>query len=143
MSGPVHPATRHLQMAAIRCKDTLAEQVVRTYLHRCGLRFRLHDRLLPGSPDIVLPARRAAVFVHGCFWHRHEGCSWTTFPASNTAFWEAKFRANVSRDREAARRHLAMGWAVHVIWECETKQHLLLDRLAWVLLSEEQKKRSL
>jgi DNA mismatch endonuclease (patch repair protein) len=117
-------------MAAVRGKDTTPERVVRSLLHRLGVRFRLHRKDLPGRPDIVLPARRMAIFVHGCFWHRHAGCKRTTSPASNREYWQAKFRANRARDRRNEKTLIALGWRVVVLWECETRD---LDRLTRTL----------
>lgn len=114
----VDAATRSRMMTGIRGKDTKPELVVRSFLHRAGLRFRLHVSL-PGKPDLVLPKYRAAVFVHGCFWHRHEGCRYTTTPASNVAFWQEKFAANVRRDAEVKQQLKKLGWRVVVIWSCE------------------------
>ncbi|WP_244553464.1 very short patch repair endonuclease [Nitrobacter vulgaris] len=90
-------------MAGIRGKNTTPEIRLRKALHRAGFRFRLHDTKLPGRPDIILPRCRAAIFVHGCFWHRHEGCRNASVPKSNTAFWEEKLRNNVERDRRNIR----------------------------------------
>jgi DNA mismatch endonuclease, patch repair protein len=87
-------------MAAVRGKNTYPELAVRRYLHGAGLRFVLHDTRLPGSPDIVLPRHRAAVFVNGCFWHRHGGCRLATVPASHTNYWSEKFARNVLRDKK-------------------------------------------
>jgi DNA mismatch endonuclease (patch repair protein) len=84
-----------------------------------GLEYRVNDRELPGAPDLVFPSERLAVFVHGCFWHRHHGCPRATTPRTNRHFWETKFRTNRRRDRAARRRLLRMGWAVEVVWECE------------------------
>jgi DNA mismatch endonuclease (patch repair protein) len=108
-------------MSRVRQRDTSAEIAVRSALHRLGYRFRLHRRDLPGSPDIVMPRHRTVIFVHGCFWHRHAGCRRTTSPKTNTAFWLAKFAANVERDARKGAELEALGWRVIVIWECETK----------------------
>lgn len=105
-------------MAGIRGADTGPELVLRRELHRAGLRYRLHVAGLPGRPDIVFPARRAIVLVHGCFWHRHEGCHWCTTPASNAEFWDDKFSRNIERDRRQAAELSALGWRVAVVWEC-------------------------
>src|SRR5271165_5714269 len=110
---------RRKNMAAIRGKDSTPERKVRSMLHRLGLRFRLHDRRLPGKPDIVLPRFHSVVFVHGCFWHRHPGCKFATTPASRRDFWEAKFEENVERDRKAQQKLREAGWTVFVIWECQ------------------------
>lgn len=105
-------------MSGIRGKDTKPERIVRSFLHRAGLRFRLHAKL-PGKPDLVLPKYRTVVLVHGCFWHRHEGCRYATTPASNSAFWQEKFAANFRRDRKVEAELEAAGWRVCVIWSCQ------------------------
>lgn len=122
-------------MRAIRAKDTSPELAVRSGLHRAGLRFRLHDSSLPGSPDIVLPRHRTVIFVHGCFWHRHFGCAQSTLPQRNREWWIAKLRRNRMRDRQAQRALEAIGWRVIVVWECAiSREHtgvpLDLSRLA-------------
>lgn len=114
----VDHATRSRMMSGIRGKDTKPELIVRSYLHRAGLRFRLHAKL-PGKPDLVLPRYRTAVFVHGCFWHRHEGCRYATTPASNAEFWQEKFASNVRRDARAKQQLEELGWHVQVIWACQ------------------------
>jgi len=108
-------------MASIRGRNTRPEMALRKALHRLGFRYRLHERKLPGHPDLVFPKYRAVVFVHGCFWHRHPGCRYATTPASNTEFWERKFRGNVERDNRNIRKLLEQGWHVAVIWECALK----------------------
>jgi DNA mismatch endonuclease (patch repair protein) len=108
-------------MSRIRSKNTKPEMVVRSMLHRMGFRFRLHDRKLPGNPDIVLPKYKTVIFVHGCFWHRHSGCNYTYTPKSRVEFWEVKFQKNVNNDQENIRLLKELGWQVKVIWECETK----------------------
>lgn len=116
-------------MAGIRSRNTAPELAVRRFLHAAGLRFRLHDQKLPGRPDIVLPSRRVAILVHGCFWHRHPGCLFATMPATNSAFWVAKFDANVTRDLSKAKALSDIGWQVLVIWECETRCEKFLGGL--------------
>ena len=111
-------AERSARMAAIRSRDTSPELALRKALHAMGLRYRVNDRRLPGKPDIVLPRHRAVVFVHGCFWNRHEGCRVASTPKSNTGFWLEKFRRNVERDARAVRDLKALGWRVFVTWEC-------------------------
>lgn len=108
-------------MRSVRRKDTAPELKVRRVLHGLGLRFRIHRKDLPGSPDVVLPSRRIAIFVHGCFWHRHEECQRTTTPKSNRIFWLDKFRKNVARDRRNELALIELGWKVVVVWECETR----------------------
>lgn len=111
---------RSALMSRIGQKDTKPEIRVRRFLHAHGLRFRLHRKDLPGRPDIVLPSRRVAVFVHGCFWHQHHGCAKATTPSSNAEFWRTKFVANVRRDRDALEALRALAWVPFVVWECET-----------------------
>lgn len=108
-------------MAKVHGKHTKPELAVRKTAHALGYRFRLHHKDLPGRPDLVFPGRRAVVFVHGCFWHRHEGCRIASTPKSNKAFWQAKFARNVERDRAAVGELEAAGWRVLTIWECETR----------------------
>lgn len=97
-------------MRRIRGRNTIPEVAVRRALHARGLRFRLHRRDLPGTPDIVLPARRLVIFVHGCFWHRHAGCRGSTTPSTRREFWQAKFDANVQRDARAGAALVGSGW---------------------------------
>jgi DNA mismatch endonuclease (patch repair protein) len=121
---------RSALMARVRGKNTGPEHVVRRLLHRLGLRFRLHRKGLPGRPDIVLPKWKTAIFVHGCFWHRHAGCVRTTTPDANRAFWLEKFAQNKQRDRRNKKALRKRGWRVVVIWECETcRPDRLKDRL--------------
>lgn len=108
---------RRLNMSRIRGTDSKPEMIVRRGLHIRGLRFRLHDRKLPGTPDIVFASARAVVFVHGCFWHGHD-CALGVRPRSNAAFWEAKIVRNQQRDRQAADALIASGWRVAAVWEC-------------------------
>jgi DNA mismatch endonuclease (patch repair protein) len=112
---------RSENMRRVRGKDTAPELAVRRALHAMGLRFRLHRSDLPGRPDIVLPGRRTAIFVHGCFWHRHEGCRRASTPAVREEFWAAKFARTVERDAEQAAALKKLGWDVAVIWECELR----------------------
>lgn len=135
MTDVVSPAVRARMMASIHGRDTGPELQVRRYLHRAGLRFRLHGRGMPGRPDIVLPRYAAAVFVHGCFWHRHEGCAFTTTPATRAAFWQEKFRKNVARDRSQTELLRASGWRVFTIWSCEVQNFESLDRLFLSIVS--------
>ncbi|WP_341482677.1 DNA mismatch endonuclease Vsr [Microvirga solisilvae] len=127
MADRIDKQRRSRNMSLIRSKDTKPEIMVRKLLHRKGARFRLSNHSLPGSPDIVLPGRQLAIFVHGCFWHRHEGCRRTTTPASNKEFWLQKFSDNLRRDAEAIAKLQGMGWNVVVIWECETMKPRVLE----------------
>jgi DNA mismatch endonuclease (patch repair protein) len=108
-------------MSAIRSKDTRPERLLRSAVFARGLRFRLHVRGLPGSPDLVFPRYQAAVFVHGCFWHRHPRCRFTTDPSSNVLFWQQKFMDNVRRDAAVAKNLRELGWRVGIVWECAIK----------------------
>ena len=117
MADVVDRATRSRMMSAIRGRDTRPELEVRRLLHREGLRFRLHAAL-PGKPDLVFPKYEAVVFVHGCFWHRHPNCRYATTPASNEEFWQAKFNANVARDKRVLARLRREGWRVFTVWAC-------------------------
>jgi DNA mismatch endonuclease (patch repair protein) len=130
MTDKLSPEARSANMARIRGHDTAPEIAVRKALHAAGFRFRLHRRDLPGKPDIVLPKHRTAVFVHGCFWHQHEGCRNATSPGTRAEFWQAKFAANVARDARNTAALEAAGWKVVVIWECEAEKP---DRLAAVI----------
>lgn len=139
MADVVDAATRSKMMAGIRGKDTRPEMILRRGLHARGFRFRLHDRRLPGSPDLVFPGRRAAVFVHGCFWHGH-ACPLFRLPATRQEFWREKIEGNAARDKAAEAALLADGWRVLSIWECALKgrgrlpAETVLDRAAdWLM----------
>jgi DNA mismatch endonuclease (patch repair protein) len=120
MVDSLTPAQRSERMSRIRSSNTKPEIYLRKALHRLGFRFRLHGRKLPGKPDIILPKHKAVVFVHGCFWHRHQGCKVATIPKTNTDFWLAKFARNVERDGVVIQKLQDEGWRVFVTWECET-----------------------
>lgn len=122
---------RSAQMARVRSRDTGPEIRVRRALHAAGLRFRLHDKHLPGKPDITLPSRRIAIFVHGCFWHRHPDpdCRLTRTPKSRIEFWTAKFAANQARDERNLAALTAAHWTVMTIWECELGEQAILAKL--------------
>ncbi|WP_081032920.1 very short patch repair endonuclease [Pseudomonas coronafaciens] len=109
-------------MRAVKRANTAPEIIVRQVLHALGLRFRLHRRDLPGSPDVVLPRFRTVIFVHGCFWHRHPDCRYTTTPKTRLEYWLPKFAANIERDLRKEAQLQALGWRVLLVWECETKQ---------------------
>lgn len=115
----VNPEKRSEIMSHIRGKNTKPELLIRSLLHRAGFRFRLHRKDLPGKPDIVLPKYKTVVFVHGCFWHRHPGCTKAYVPKSNLTFWNEKFEKNLKRDIEVQFRLAEMGWHILVIWECQ------------------------
>lgn len=118
-SDHLTPAARSENMSRIRGKDTAPERFVRSVLHRAGYRFRLHRRDLPGTPDIVLPRHRLAIFVHGCFWHGHQGCRRARLPRTRPEFWAAKIEANRKRDAQAEDALGALGYQVLNLWQCE------------------------
>jgi DNA mismatch endonuclease, patch repair protein len=120
-------AHRSWNMSRIRSRDTAPEVFVRSMLHNMGLRFRLHSKSLPGRPDVVLPRWQSVIFVHGCFWHRHEGCRYAYTPKSRIGFWLRKFDENTRRDRRQRAALQQAGWRVIVVWECETERPLKLN----------------
>lgn len=121
MVDVVSPADRSRMMAGIKGKNSQPEVLVRRLLFASGYRFRLHRRDLPGTPDIVMPGRKVAIFVHGCFWHFHEECKYAKMPATRPEFWRAKLEANVARDRLAVDRLRSLGWRILWVWECATR----------------------
>lgn len=115
------PEQRSRNMRAIKSCNTAPELIVRRVLHSMGFRYRLHRRDLPGKPDLVLPRHRVVIFVHGCFWHRHQCKNGRVIPASRTDFWTNKFARNVERDRKVIKTLRQSGWRVLIVWECQTK----------------------
>ncbi|MDO9014731.1 MAG: DNA mismatch endonuclease Vsr [Polynucleobacter sp.] len=130
MTDIVDSRTRSRMMAGIKGKNTRPEVMVRRFLHAEGFRFRLHDLKLPGRPDIVLPKHKLVIFVHGCFWHRHQGCRYATNPEQNRERWQEKFRQNVERDRRQVSELVRQGWRVVVIWECSLR--IRAPELSWL-----------
>lgn len=114
-------------MSAIRSSDTKPELLVRKLAHRCGYRFRLHRKDLPGKPDLVFPSRKAVILVHGCFWHMH-GCPSVRVPKSNADYWRPKLERNQRRDAENISALQSQGWKVLTIWECETSDLPAIER---------------
>jgi DNA mismatch endonuclease (patch repair protein) len=138
MADVLTPEQRRLNMSRIRGRDTKPEMLLRRGLHARGLRFRLHRRDLPGCPDLVFPALRAAVFVHGCFWHGHD-CAMFKLPATRTEFWSAKIEGNRRRDIRALQDLSAAGWRTFVLWECDLRgparrplETVIDDVVAWL-----------
>ena len=129
MIDTLTPAQRSRNMSRIRGKDTKPEMIVRRLTHAMGYRYRLHAREFPGRPDLVFRPRRKAIFVHGCFWHRHEGCQFAYTPRSRQQFWNDKFESNVRRDQQASIDLASLGWQVLVIWECQTRCPEMVVRL--------------
>ncbi|MDX2030628.1 MAG: very short patch repair endonuclease [Blastocatellia bacterium] len=113
------PEQRSRQMSLVRSKNTKPELFVRKLVFSLGFRYRLHYRRVPGKPDLAFPGKKKVVFVHGCFWHRHEECKLARIPKSRIAFWKEKLERNRDRDQENQRAITALGWKSLVIWECE------------------------
>jgi DNA mismatch endonuclease (patch repair protein) len=116
-----NPKKRSEIMARVKGRDTGPEKIVRSLLHRMGYRFRLHQRDLPGNPDIVLTRHGKVIFVHGCFWHGHRRCSRASRPVTNTDFWNKKLERNIKRDSKTGRRLRSAGWSVMIIWQCQIR----------------------
>jgi DNA mismatch endonuclease (patch repair protein) len=129
MPDIVSPATRSRMMSGIKSKNSLPEMRVRRLLFAAGLRFRLHRRDLPGTPDITMPSRKIAIFVHGCFWHAHLGCKYSKTPSTRTDFWKDKLQRNAERDQRAVDELALMGWRVLCVWGCATRDPQTLQSL--------------
>ena len=121
--------TRSYNMSRIKGKDTKPEEIVCKYLFSQGFRYRKNDKRLPGKPDIVLPKYKTAIFINGCFWHKHEGCRYFVWPKSNPEFWREKIEGTVERDKKKTAELVAAGWRVLIIWECELKPAVKDDTL--------------
>jgi DNA mismatch endonuclease (patch repair protein) len=123
MSGldTLTPDARSERMGRVRNKDTKPELTVRRLVYSMGYRYRLHSRTLPGHPDLVFASRHKAIFVNGCFWHRHDGCPLTRWPKSRLDFWVPKLEGNRQRDVRNHRKLTDMGWDILVVWECELR----------------------
>lgn len=117
-------------MSRIRSKDTKPEMLVRRFLFSKGFRYRLHDKKLPGKPDIVLPKYKTVIFIHGCFWHGHKGCRYYVVPQTRTDWWLNKINGNISKDNAAAATLKVLGWHILEVWECELKKGLAEQNLA-------------
>jgi DNA mismatch endonuclease (patch repair protein) len=123
-------ATRSYNMSRIKGKDTKPEMIVRRFLHSHGFRYRLHVKDLPGKPDIVLPKYKTVIFVHGCFWHGHEGCKYFVVPKTRTEWWLEKIGRNTENDKKAINAVQKLGWRVIMLWECGLKPALIQETLA-------------
>jgi len=123
---------RHYNMIQIKSKNTHPEILVRKYLFSRGLRFRIHDKKLPGNPDIVLKKYSTVIFINGCFWHQHQGCKYATIPKDNREYWVNKFLRTRQRDKDNLNKYKELGWNVIIVWECELKsklQQITLERI--------------
>lgn len=123
------PTQRSWNMSRIRSQNTKPELLIRSFLYQQGFRFRLHEKSLPGSPDIVLPKYRTVIEIRGCFWHRHPGCKVAGMPLSNVDFWNAKFERNVARDKRNEVAINNLGWNLIVVWGCQVRDRAVLNRL--------------
>lgn len=123
---------RHLIMAAIHSSSTKPELKLRHALWQMGFRYRVNDRRLPGSPDIVLPKYHTVIFVHGCFWHGHKDCRLFSVPKTNPEFWTAKITRNRERDQKVWRQLEAKGWSVIIVWECQLNKNVFQDTISLV-----------
>lgn len=121
MADVLTPEQRRKNMAAIRGKNTKPEKAVRSLVHRLGYRYRLHDKKLPGKPDMVFAGRRKVIFVHGCYWHMHKCPYGQVTPKTNAEFWQNKRQGNVKRDKRNLEALIADGWSVLVVWECQLR----------------------
>jgi DNA mismatch endonuclease (patch repair protein) len=133
MTDTISLEQRSQLMSKIHGKDTAIEKKVRSYLHKRGYRFRKYTAGLPGSPDIVLPKYRAAIFIHGCFWHGHAGCRKSRLPTTRQAFWEEKRQANVERDSRKIAELIGSGWRVAVVWQCALEKPETLSKAINIL----------
>lgn len=122
------PAKRSAIMSSIKGQNTMPEVLVRKIVHSLGYRFRLHNKALAGKPDIVLPRHKKIIFVHGCFWHGHMNCPRSTLPSTQTIFWRSKIERNRLRDIKTSRQLRRQGWAILVVWQCQTKNMATLTR---------------
>ncbi|RYG33973.1 MAG: DNA mismatch endonuclease Vsr [Burkholderiales bacterium] len=129
MADVFDPAKRSAVMRAVKSRDTAPEMKVRRAAHALGFRFRLNRTDLPGKPDLVFPAKRTALFVHGCFWHGHDCPRGARTPQNNRAYWIAKIGRNMTRDKAAIAALKKLGWTPRVIWECQTRDSAELSRL--------------
>lgn len=137
MTDTISREQRSKVMALVRSKDTKPEMAVRRLVHRLGFRYRLHGQKLPGKPDLVFKKRKKVIFVHGCFWHRHENCKQARLPKSNTEFWIEKLNQNKIRDDKSLGTLAQLGWKTLIIWECEIKDLVELEKRIIVFLNEE------
>jgi len=126
-------AIRSYNMSRIKGKDTKPEMLVRRFLHKNGFRYRLHGKGMPGKPDIVLPKYKTVIFIHGCFWHGHEGCRYYVVPKTRTEWWVNKINGNISKDSRAEAALISQGWTILKIWGCELKSKILIETLNTLL----------
>jgi DNA mismatch endonuclease (patch repair protein) len=133
MVDRVSSEKRSFNMSRVRGRGTKPEKLIRSLLHNLGYRFRLHNKKLPGTPDVVLPKYKTVIFVHGCFWHQHEGCRKARRPTSNVEFWNTKLDRNIERDKKTVEGSEELGWKVIIVWQCESKD---VEKLSERLVNE-------
>lgn len=133
MTDVHEPKTRSYNMSQIKATNTKPEMMVRKFLHASGFRYRLHVKDLPGKPDLVLPKYNTVIFVHGCFWHAHEGCKYFKIPKTRTEWWKKKLLGNRERDKKHISQLEDLGWNIIVIWECELKPENAKSTLSEVI----------
>jgi DNA mismatch endonuclease (patch repair protein) len=133
MADVHEPEVRSYNMSRIKGKNTKPELIVRKFLFSKGFRYRIHDKRLPGQPDIVLPKYKTVVFIHGCFWHGHEGCKYFVVPKTRTEWWVNKINGNILKDNKSLTHLEAGGWKVITIFECQLKREKLLTTLNHLL----------
>jgi len=124
MPDSISKEKRSWNMRQIKSKDTIPELRIRSALHKLGFRYRIHYSKLPGKPDIVLPRYKTAIFIHGCFWHRHKNCIEASRPKTNSGYWENKIHLNIQRDKKYQSLLKKMGWRVVIIWECKVSEDI-------------------
>lgn len=137
MTDTLSQTERSERMSRIRGKDSNPEKELRCLVHAMGYRYRLHVRDLPGKPDMVFPGRRAVIFMHGCFWHRHEGCNLARLPKSRTTFWKEKLEANRQRDQRNQEQLTERGWRVLTVWECQLSDAIGTRQLVREFLNDQ------
>ena len=125
----ISQADRRALMSRVRSANTAPELAIRSMVHRLGFRFRLRRPSLPGKPDLIFPSRKKVLFVHGCFWHQHEGCKRGRLPRTNVEFWKSKLSENKFRDKRVATKLESMGWSTFTVWECELTERRLAARI--------------
>ncbi|HET6725981.1 MAG TPA: very short patch repair endonuclease [Gammaproteobacteria bacterium] len=138
MADTLSPKERSKRMSLIRGTDSAPELKLRRIVHRMGFRYRLHVKELPGQPDLVFPSRRAIIFMHGCFWHRHSGCKLARLPKSKLDFWGPKLEANKKRDCRNQQLLKDLGWRVLVVWECEMADTTRVAKITREFLGQQQ-----
>lgn len=141
MVDTLSPKERSERMSRIRGKDSTPEMKLRRLVHGLGFRYRLHSKALPGTPDLVFPAKHAVIFMHGCFWHRHEGCKLARLPKSRLDFWEEKLESNKRRDLCHHQQLFELGWRVLVVWECQLNDTANVSRIVQDFLKSGKKGR--